>query len=153
VAIGLEKPATIAIVDGVNQKVITYRNLKQLLGENYRLIYRQHQQKKRSSHQRHKNQKLSAPNEFGESNLGEYIDRLIAKAEQKIIGSIEAQKNYAKQYRMNVHQWSYGRLIDNIKAQAEKVNITIEEEKQMIRASPQEQAKLLALNAYNNRNS
>jgi len=33
------------------------------------------------------------------------------------------------------------------------MNIIVEEEKQMIRASPQEQAKLLALNAYNNRNS
>jgi len=87
---GLEKPATIAIVDGVNQKVITYRNLKQLLGQKYGLIYRQNQQKKRSSHQRHKNQRLSAPNDFGESNLGEYIDRLIAKALIKIAQQYQA---------------------------------------------------------------
>ncbi|BAU63315.1 hypothetical protein STA3757_06780 [Stanieria sp. NIES-3757] len=42
---GLDKPATVAIVDGNTGKVIVYRSIKQLLGENYRLLNRQRQQK------------------------------------------------------------------------------------------------------------
>lgn len=36
-----------------------------------------------------------------------------AKAEAKIPGYEEEQKKYAKQYQINIHNWSYGRLIDN----------------------------------------
>ena len=74
-----------------------------------------------------------------------------ARAEQKIPGYIEAQKNYAKQYRVNVHEWSYGRLIDTIKAQASKDSIVIEEGEQPIRGSPQEKAKNMAIAAYHAR--
>ena len=82
---------------------------------------------------------------FGESELGQYIDRLIAqkivanaktyhagsivlpklgymgeiiqsevqaKAEKKIPGYLEGQQRYAKEYRKQVHNWSYGRLIE-----------------------------------------
>jgi hypothetical protein len=123
---------------------------------------------------------MSAPNQFGDSELGEYIDRLLAKeiiavaqtysivipklgdmreqiqseiqskAEQKS-DIIEVQKKYAKQYRVSVHQWSYGRLIANVQSQANKAGIAIEEGKQPIRASPQEKAKELAINAYQSR--
>jgi transposase len=97
--------------------------------------------------QRHSAQKQAAPNQFGESELGEYVDRLLAKeivaiaqkyqassivlpklgdmreivqseiqalAEQKCPEFLEGQRNYAKQYRVSVHQWSYGRLIECI---------------------------------------
>ena len=164
--------------------MIAYRNTKQLLGNHYRLLNRQRQQKQALSHQRNVAQRHHRNNQFGESELGQYIDRLLAKAiiklakeyqaesivlpqidnvreiiqteiqvkaEAKIPGCIEKQKEYAKQYRMNIHNWSYGRLIDNIKAQAAKALITTEEVKQFIRGSPTEQAKKLALKAYSER--
>ena len=80
VGMGIEKPATVAIFDGNTGKAIAFRSIKQLLGKNYRLLNRQRQQKQALSHLRHKAQKRSADNQKGESNLGEYVDRLIAKA-------------------------------------------------------------------------
>ncbi|MGI8503058.1 MAG: type V CRISPR-associated protein Cas12k [Hassallia sp.] len=183
ISLGLEKPATVAIVDGTTGKVLTYRSIRQLLGENYKLLNRQRQQKHYLSHQRQVAQTLAAPNQFGESELGEYIDRLLAKeiiaiaqtysagsivlpkldnmreqvqseiqakAEQKS-DLIEVQQKYAKQYRVSVHQWSYGRLMANIHSSAVKAGIVIEESKQPIRGSPQEKAKELAINAYQSR--
>jgi hypothetical protein len=184
VALGLDKPATAAVIDGTTGKAIAYRSIKQLLGDNYKLLNHQRQQKRASSHKRHKAQKDGAFNQFGESELGQYLDRLLAKAivklaqtyqagsivlpklgdmrelvqseiqaraEQKIPGYIEAQEKYAKQYRINVHQWSYGRLIDTIKAQASKDSIVIEQGEQPIRGSPQEKAKNMAIAAYHAR--
>ena len=75
---GLEKPATAAVFDAANNKVFTYLSTKQLLGDNYKLLNRQRQQKQRLAHQRHKAQKQFAPNNFGESELGQYIDRLLS---------------------------------------------------------------------------
>jgi hypothetical protein len=183
VSLGLEKPTTLAIVDGTTSKVITYRSIKQLLGDNYKLLNRQRQQKHLLSHQQQIGQTLAAPNQFGESELGQYVDRLLAKeivaiaqiykagsivlpklgdireqvqseiqakAEQKS-DLIEVQQKYAKQYRVSIHQWSYGRLIANIRSSAAKAGIVIEESKQPIRGSPQEKAKELAIAAYNSR--
>lgn len=185
VAMGLEKPVTVAIVDGNTEKAIAYRSIKQLLGENYRLLNRQRQQKQTLSHLRHKAQKRSADNQKGESNLGEYVDRLIskaivelakeyqasaiavpkvedmreivqseikAKAEAKIPGYEEGQKKYAKQYRINIHNWSYGRLIENITTQASKLGVAIAEVKQPVRGSPTEKARDLAIALYNKNN-
>lgn len=183
VSLGLEKPATVAIVDGTTGKVLTYRSIRQLLGDNYKLLNRQRQQKHYLSHQRQVAQTLAAPNQFGESESGEYIDRLLAKeiiaiAQTYSAGSIvlpklgdmreqvqseiqskaeqksellEVQKQYAKQYRVSVHQWSYGRLISIVQSQAAKTGIVIEEAKQPIRGSPQEKAKELAITAYHSR--
>jgi transposase len=183
VSLGLEKPATLAVVDCTTGQVITYRSIRQLLGDNYKLLNRQRQQKHSLSHQRQIAQTLAAPNQFGESELGQYIDSLLAKeiimiaqaysagsivlpklgdmreqvqseiqakAEQKS-DLIEVQKQYAKQYRVSVHQWSYGRLITNIRSSAAKAGIFIEETKQPIRGSPQEKAKELAIAAYHSR--
>ena len=113
--------------------------------------------------------------------MGEYIDRLIAKAivelakqyqvsaiaiskiedmreivqseikakaEAKIPGYEEGQKKYAKQYRINIHNWSYGRLIENITNQANKSDIAIAEVKQSVRGSPTEKAREMAITAY-----
>ncbi|MBC6436147.1 hypothetical protein FM036_45160 [Nostoc sp. HG1] len=80
VSLGLEKPATVAVVDAASKKVLTYRSVKQLLGDNYNLLNRQRQQQQRLSHERHKAQKQNAPNSFGESELGQYVDRLLADA-------------------------------------------------------------------------
>ncbi len=180
-SLGLEKPATVVVVDAISGKVLTYRSTKQMLGDNYKLLNRQRQQKQALSHKRQIAQTLAQPNQFGDSELGDYIDRLLAKeivaiaiiysagsivlpklgdmreqvnseiqarAEQKCPECLEAQKNYAKQYRHSVHQWSYGRLIENIQSQAAKAGIAIEESKQPIRGSPQEKAKGLAIAAY-----
>ncbi|MFM6452292.1 MAG: hypothetical protein ACKPH7_10855, partial [Planktothrix sp.] len=63
----------------------------------------------------------------------------------------EAQKQYAKQYRVSIHQWSYGRLMETIRSFASQLGIVIEEGQQTIRGSPQEQAKGIALSAYQSR--
>lgn len=184
VALGLDKPATAAVIDVTTGKAITYRSVKQLLGDHYELLNKQRQRKQQQSHQRHKAQSDGRSNQFGDSELGEYVDRLLAKAivtfaqtyhagsivlpklgdmrelvqseiqsraEQKIPGYIEGQEKYAKQYRVSVHQWSYGRLIDNIRASAAKLNIVVEEGQQSIRGSPQEKAKEMAISAYRDR--
>ena len=80
VSLSLKKPATVAVVDASNNKVLVYRSVKQLLGDNYKLLDRQRQQQQRLSHERHKAQKQNAPNSFGESELGMYVDRLLAAA-------------------------------------------------------------------------
>ncbi|MGL6339625.1 MAG: type V CRISPR-associated protein Cas12k, partial [Waterburya sp.] len=182
VSMGLDKPATVAIVNGETGDAIAFRNTKQLLGKDYRLLNRQRQQKQTLSHLRHKAQKRSGDNQQGESNLGEYVDRLIAKsimelaqqyqasviavpkieditevvqseirakAEAKIPGYEEGQKKYAKQYRINIHNWSYGRLIENITAQAGKLGIAIAQIKQPVRGSPTEKALDIAIAFYN----
>ncbi|MBW4671210.1 MAG: type V CRISPR-associated protein Cas12k [Cyanomargarita calcarea GSE-NOS-MK-12-04C] len=185
VSLGLEKPATVAVVDVISGKVLTYRSFKQLLGDNYKLLNRQRQQKQALSHARQIAQTQAAPtNEYGDSELGQYIDRLLAKeiiaiaqkysagsivlpkldgmreqinseiqtkAEEKCPECIEAQKNYAKQYRRSVNQWSYSRLIENIESQAAKARIALEESKQPIRGSPQDKAKELVFAAYKSR--
>lgn len=184
VSLGLEKPATVAVVDAIVTKPLTYRSVKQLLGKNYHLLNRRRQEKQRNSQQRHSAQKQAAYNHFGESELGEYVDRLLAKeiveiaqiyqassiilpklgdmreivqceiqalAEQKCPEYQEGQRNYAKQYRMSIHQWSYGRLIECIKSQAAKIGIAIEEGQQPVRGSPQEKAREMAISAYRSR--
>jgi IS605 OrfB family transposase len=90
VSFGLEKPVTAAVVDVVKNKVLAYRSVKQLLGENYNLLNRQRQQKQRLAHERHKAQKRNAPNSFGESELGQYIDRLLVAAIIAIAKSYQA---------------------------------------------------------------
>ncbi|BAY20677.1 hypothetical protein NIES2100_04200 [Calothrix sp. NIES-2100] len=184
VSLGLDKPATVAVVDAASKKVLTYRSVKQLLGQKYNLLNRQRQQQQRLSHERHKAQKQNAPNSASESELGQYIDRLLAdaivaiaktysassivlpklqdlheiieseiqvKAEKKVPGYKEGQKNYAKQYRVNIHRWSYGRLFKIIQSQAAKASISIEITSSVIRSSPQEKARDLALLAYQER--
>lgn len=184
VSLGLDKRATVAVVDASNNKVLIYRSVKQLLGDNYKLLNRQRQQRQRLSHERHKAQKRNAPNSFGESELGKYVDRLLAasivaiaksyaagsivlpklkdmreiiqsevqaRAEKKVPGYKEGQKKYAKEYRINVHNWSYGRLIENIQSLAAKTGIAIEVGQKPIGDSSQEKARYLALFAYHSR--
>ncbi|BAY83128.1 hypothetical protein NIES267_26140 [Calothrix parasitica NIES-267] len=183
--LGLKERATIAVVDVNAGKVLINQSTKQLLGNNYRLIDRQRRQKRKLSHQRKIAQTQSKPNNFKESDLGEYIDRLLAKkiveiaqkfsassivlpkltnmreqinseiqakAEKKCPESIEVQKKYAHQYRINLNNWSYGRLTQNIQNLASQVGLTVEENEQPLKGSPKEKAKELALVAYKARN-
>lgn len=179
--LGLEKPATIAIWDAYNNQVLAHYGIRQLLGDNYRLLNRRRLEQRRTSRQRHEAQKRSAPNYPGTSELGQYIDRLLAKAiitiakkhkagsiavpklgdmreaveaetqakaEQKCPGYLEGQEKYAKHYRINIHRWSYGRLIRSIKSQAVKAGITIEIAKQPFTGKPEEKARDVAIAAY-----
>ena len=55
------------------------------------------------------------------------------------------------QYRINIHQWSYGRLIESIQQAASKIGIAIEKAQQPRQGNSQEQAKNLAIAAYSSR--
>jgi hypothetical protein len=65
-----------------------------------------------------------------------------------IIGYKEGQKKYTKQYRINVHHWSYGRLIEFISQKADRGGIAIETARQSLDGTYQEKAKYLAIAAY-----
>lgn len=78
VSFGLDKPATLAIVDIQTGKAITYRSIRQILGKNYKLLNRYRLQHHRHAHKRHKNQRKGASNQLKEFNLGKHIDNLIA---------------------------------------------------------------------------
>ncbi|MBD2056034.1 hypothetical protein H6F88_08380 [Oculatella sp. FACHB-28] len=79
-SIGLEKPATIAVWDAATNQVLANYGIRQLLGKDYRLLTRRRSEQQKTAHQRHKAQKQSAPNQFGESELGQHVDRLLAKS-------------------------------------------------------------------------
>ena len=183
--LGLEKPATLAVWDAKSNRALAYRSIRQLLGKDYDLLIRQRQQQQQTAHFRHVAQKRSAPNHQGESELGQYVDRLLAKAiiaiaqtfnagsiavpklgdvreiiqaeiqakaEHKCPGYLEGQKRYAKQYRSQMHRWSYGRLLDSIRSQAAKVGIAFEEGNQPLQGAAPEKAKAIAISAYQHRN-
>jgi transposase len=183
-SLGVDKLATLAVWDANRDRILAYRSIRQLLGNNYKLLSRQRQQQQATAHDRHKAQKRSAPKQPGASNLGEYIDRLLAKAiiqtaksykassiavpnldqirdiitseiqsraEQKCPGHLASQKHYAKQYRVNIHRWSYGRLIDNLRSQASQLGIPVEKVKQPNQGTSQAKAKEIAIVAYRSR--
>jgi hypothetical protein len=184
VSMTLEKPATVAIVNVITGKAIAYRSFKQLLGDEHRLFNRQRKQKQRLAHQKKNAQRKHQIINSNESELGQYIDRLVAKsiielameyqagsivlpaltnireiveseikvrAEAKIPGCIGAQKQYAKEYRMSIHQWSHARLKDSIQGQASQHNIPVEIVKQPILNKPVAIAGEMAKIAYEQR--
>jgi hypothetical protein len=71
-----------------------------------------------------------------------------AMAQSKIPDYVEGQKKYAKQVRINLHNWSYSRLIESIVNKASQLQLAIEYGIQPARASPNEQAQEVALSAY-----
>jgi hypothetical protein len=181
VSYGLDKPATLAIVDIQTGKAIAYRSIRQILGKNYKLLNRYRLKQQRNAHKRRNNQRKGSSNQPRESNQGQYLDRLItheivaiaqkyqvsslvlpdlgnireivqsevqAKAEQKIPGSIEQQRQYARQYRASVHRWRYAQLTQFIQSQAAQLGISIEIVKQPLIGTPQEKARDLAIAAY-----
>ena len=124
VSLGLEKPATVAVVDMISGKVLTYRSIKQLLDNNYRLLNRRRQQKKALSHKRKVAQTQAAPNQYGDSELGEYIDRLLAKeivaiAQKYSAGSIALPKleGMREQINSEIHAKAEEKCPESIEAQ------------------------------------
>jgi hypothetical protein len=181
VSMGLKSPITAAVIDVMSQKAITYRSTKQLLGDNYRLLNRQRNLQTQQRHQSHKNQKQGRIRQGTNSDLGEYLDRLLAKAivdlaqtygagsvalpkieqirlsiqsevdamaQQKIPDYVEGQKKYAKQVRINLHNWSYNRLSETIINKAKLSQLIIEYGDQPARLNTTEQAREVALSAY-----
>lgn len=71
-----------------------------------------------------------------------------AMAQQKIPDYLEGQKEYAKQVRINLHNWSYNRLSESIISKAAQSEIAIEYGTQPARASPNDRAREIALSAY-----
>ncbi len=200
VSIGLQESVTVAIVNVTNGEIIACRDTKQLLSKpiqqkpkkekkakkhtQYELLLRCRQQQQEHDAKRRQAQTRFGNNRFGESELGQYVDRLLAKAiiemaiqyqvssivlpdlknvreilnseiqakaEAKIPGCKKAQKRYAKEYRKNIHRWSYARLCDAIESKAAQKGLAIECERQIPSGTPEIQAKDLALIAYHNR--
>ncbi len=182
VSMGLQSPITAIAIDMMTRKIIAYRNTKQLLGDNnYRLLNRQRTLQSQQRHLNHNAQKRGSPRQFSNSELGEHLDRLFAKAivklaqsyragsialpqldqirliiqsevdamaQQKIPDYLEGQKKYAKQVRINLHNWSYNRLSESIISKAAQSEIAIEYGTQPARASPTDRAREIALSAY-----
>jgi hypothetical protein len=189
VSMGLQSPITAIAIDLTTQQILTYRSTKQLLGDNYRLLNRQRSLQTRQRHLNHNAQKKGSPRQFSNSELGEHLDRLLAKAivelaqsyragsialpkldqirsivqsevdamaQQKIPDYLEGQKKYAKQVRINLHNWSYNRLSESIISKAAQSEIEIEYGTQPARASPnvreasrnENRAREIALSAY-----
>ncbi len=96
VCIGLKEPVTVAIVNLINGDIIACRDTKQLLDKpiqqkpkkgkkakqhiQYELFLRRRQQQQDNDCRRQQAQTKFADNRFGESELGKYVDRLLAKA-------------------------------------------------------------------------
>ncbi|MBD1822847.1 hypothetical protein H6F51_10120 [Cyanobacteria bacterium FACHB-DQ100] len=80
ISIGLADPITVAVVNGRTGEILTYRTPRALLGEQYHLLNRHRNQQQQNRLQRHKNQQRGAASQPSESELGQYVDRLLAKA-------------------------------------------------------------------------
>ena len=200
VCIGLKEAVTVAVVNLINGETIACRDTKQLLDKSieqkpkqgqkakkhtqYEFFLKRRQQQNKNDAKRHKAQTKFADNRFGESELGQYVDRLLAKAivemaiqyrvssivlpdlknvreilnseiqvkaEAKAPGCKKAQKRYAKNYRKNIHRWSYSRLCDAIASKAIQKGIAIEYARQSSQGASEIQARDLTLTAYGDR--
>ncbi|BAZ25538.1 hypothetical protein NIES4073_64430 [Kalymmatonema gypsitolerans NIES-4073] len=173
--------ATVTVVDVNTKKVLTNKTVKQLLGDDFDLLSRRRRQQVHLRKEREKAQKKDSPCNIGESKLGEYVDKLLAKrivevakyyqascivlptlkdtreirtsviqakAETKFPGDVNAQKLYVKEYNRQIHNWSYTRLQESIKLKAAESKISIECGIQPHYDTLQEQARDLALSAY-----
>ncbi|MFN6539187.1 MAG: type V CRISPR-associated protein Cas12k [Nostoc sp. EkiNYC01] len=173
--------ATLVIVDINTKEILICKTVKELLGDAFPLLSRRRRQQVHFREEREKAQKKDSPCHLGESKLGEYVDRLLAKrivevakeyqascivlpklkdmreirtsaiqakAETKIPGDVNAQKQYVKEYNRQIHDWSYNRLQEFIKLKAGELKISIEFGIQPSYDTLQEQARDLALSAY-----
>ncbi|WNZ47364.1 type V CRISPR-associated protein Cas12k [Leptolyngbya boryana CZ1] len=92
---------------------------------------------------------LALPNLTG---LQESIQSAIAaKAELRYPGDKAKQDEYKKQYKINVHRWSYSRLIRSLKDRADKIGVPIENGQQPFEGDLKYQAMQVGLSAYHAR--
>jgi len=181
VAVGMDRPATVAVVDTIHGAVLAYRSTRQLLGDDYRLLERYRRERSEGDHRRHAQQRRGETPDVGESELGRQVDRLLARAivdvarqyhagriivpqvgdvreavegdmraraEAQHPGYKDGQKMYAKQYRMSVHRWSFGRLLGSIRMAAQRAGIIVDEGRQVTSGTVQDRARDVALNAH-----
>lgn len=96
VCIGLKEPVTVAVINVINGEIIACRDTRQLLNKpmqqkpkrgkkakqhtQYELLLRRRQQQNENDTKRQQTQTKFADNGFGESELGQYVDCLLAKA-------------------------------------------------------------------------
>ena len=80
ISLGLEKPVTAVVIDASTEKVLAYRTTRQLLGEHYKLLNRQRQKQHSHAHARQTSQRQGKHHFPTESELGQYIERLLAAA-------------------------------------------------------------------------
>lgn len=71
-----------------------------------------------------------------------------AKAELRYPGDQTKQDEYKKQYKVNVHRWSYARLINSLRDRATKVGVSIESGQQPSSGDLEYKSAQLALSAY-----
>ncbi|MBD2069785.1 hypothetical protein H6F93_20095 [Leptolyngbya sp. FACHB-671] len=183
-AFSRKEVVTVAVINGATGRLITYRNVCQLLGKNYSLLAEYRLKQKHNAHQRHKDQVQGRTRQITESEQGKYLDRLIAKAivelackhragsiampnvkgirerlvsaiearaEESFPGDVEKQDAYSKQYKINYHNWSYGRLAQFITDKAEQSEIKIERGFQPIDGMLTAQAEAVARSALERR--
>ncbi|MBD2001404.1 hypothetical protein H6G00_33230 [Leptolyngbya sp. FACHB-541] len=176
--------ATVAVVDCSTQKVLAYRNDRQLLGDDYKHLAAYRLEQRKNANERHKQQKRGKVSTLSESNKGKHLDRVIAKRVVEVVQEFKAgslampdltdtreslqaeleakavgkypgdrakQKEYEKQYKINLHRWSYGRLIESIKQRASKLGIPIEQGQQPDEGDLQEKVVQIVWSAYHAR--
>ena len=181
---GLTSPRRRFVEQPLRKGMRIKRGKKAKKNTRYELFLRRRQQQQDNDVKRQYAQTKFANNRFRESELGQYVDRLLAKAivemaikyrvssivlpnldnvreildseiqakaEAKIPGCKQAQKQYARKYRQSIHRWSYARLCDAIASKATQKGIAIECERQLFNEIPEIQARDLALTAYRNR--
>ncbi|HEY9631209.1 MAG TPA: type V CRISPR-associated protein Cas12k [Coleofasciculaceae cyanobacterium] len=190
----------VAVVDLQSQQVLEYysiwkllanqrvkkprrdRSLLQLNLEKYRLVNRLRKLSKRNLAYRREEQKQGQYVESkAESNLGQYLERLIAariaqvalewrassvtipdlgdmreyiestvqaRAKQLFPNHREQQKNYAKQFRIEGHRWSYAMLAEFICSRTLSEGITVETGRQSTTGNLVNKALNVALSAH-----
>jgi IS605 OrfB family transposase len=79
-SIGLANPVTAAVVNASKGNLLTYCTPRTLLGDHYHLLNRHRQHQQQNVLQRHKNQQRGVAYQPSESELGQYVDCLLAKA-------------------------------------------------------------------------
>ncbi|MEH2319974.1 type V CRISPR-associated protein Cas12k [Nostoc sp.] len=82
--------ATVAIIDTNTKKVLVCKTVKQLLGSAFNLLSRRRRQQVHLRKEREKAQKKDSPCNMGESEQGEYVDKLLAKRIVEIAKSYQA---------------------------------------------------------------
>jgi IS605 OrfB family transposase len=89
-SMGLANPITAVVVNGDTGDVLAYRTPRTLLGDRYHLLDQQRQQQRENALRRYKNQKRGVTNQPSESELGQYVDRLLAKSIIQLAQSYQA---------------------------------------------------------------
>jgi hypothetical protein len=80
VALSSSGLVTTTTSDAISGKILECRGLEALLGKDYELVKRRQFERQLNSRRRTQNQKRGANDQFGESNLGDTIDKRIANA-------------------------------------------------------------------------